>query len=200
MGKRSGSLLGRITKAEGCKWLYQFNLVTVERTYELYSPTSKDREQWVRLFSLLIEMYKNKITTQQMDPLQYESEHQLTTVAQSADSLQMQPYSSSTMMVTKEWAQSDAFSFENHQYAEVKLYFIFGQKSFVIVRSDQPDNQRKVKFRDLTSIQPLEFKSKQIKVNDTEFIVKMGLKLTADSVITLSFQVEYECIMWQNML
>lgn len=91
-------------------------------------------------------------------------------------------------MVTKEWAQGDAFLLDSTTYSEVKLYCIFGQKSLVIVKSEQPDNQRKVKFKDLLDIEPLEFRSKQIRVNETDFIVKMGLKLRTEPPITLCFQ------------
>ena len=38
---------------------------------ELYAPTRKDREQWIMIFKLIIEMNEANISTRDISPLVY---------------------------------------------------------------------------------------------------------------------------------
>ena len=72
---RSRSLLTRLGRKgddEVCQWNYNFVLETIERNMELYAPTRKDRDNWVRMFKLIIDMNKQQIGTSTMSPFVYE--------------------------------------------------------------------------------------------------------------------------------
>lgn len=46
-----------------CPWLFQFNLITTERTYELYAPNRTDRDYWLRIFNIIIQINQIGLTT-----------------------------------------------------------------------------------------------------------------------------------------
>ena len=49
-----------------------FNLEMADRNMELYAPTRQDRDAWVRVLNLIIEMNREGITTESMSPFVYE--------------------------------------------------------------------------------------------------------------------------------
>ena len=57
---------------EACQWNYMFNLEMADRNMELYAPTRQDRDAWVRVLNLIIEMNREGITTESMSPFVYE--------------------------------------------------------------------------------------------------------------------------------
>ena len=72
---RSRSLLEKIGRKgvdETCQWNYMFVLEMADRNMELYAPTRQDRDAWVRVLSLIIEMNREGITTEEMSPFVYE--------------------------------------------------------------------------------------------------------------------------------
>ena len=44
----------------------------VDRNMELYAPTRQDRDGWLRVFNLIINMNKDGISTETMSPFVYE--------------------------------------------------------------------------------------------------------------------------------
>ena len=47
-------------------------LETVDRNMELYAPTRMDRDKWVKMFKLIVEMNQNHISTTTMSPFVYD--------------------------------------------------------------------------------------------------------------------------------
>jgi hypothetical protein len=56
--QRSQSILKRMSTSETrrCMWNFGFSLELVERTYELYAPTRKERDKWVLVLGAIAEM------------------------------------------------------------------------------------------------------------------------------------------------
>ena len=69
-------MLSKLSRRKGddetCPWNYCFILETMDRTMELYAPTRKDREKWVHMFNMIIDMNKQNIGTSTMSPFVYE--------------------------------------------------------------------------------------------------------------------------------
>ena len=61
--KRSRSFFRRVMHKEmqHCSWNFAFKLGFVDKEYELYAPTRKDREQWVKVLGTLAEMNRQGI-------------------------------------------------------------------------------------------------------------------------------------------
>ena len=49
-----------------------FVLEMVDRNMELYAPTRQDRDGWLRVLNLIIEMNQGDISTETMSPFVYE--------------------------------------------------------------------------------------------------------------------------------
>ena len=56
---------------EMCVWNFCFDLNLGVEKLELYSPTRVDRDKWVWIFNLLIQMNHRKISTRQMTPWEF---------------------------------------------------------------------------------------------------------------------------------
>ena len=72
---RSRSLLaklGRMDDDEVCIWNYGFVLETVDRSMELFAPTRKDRDKWIHVLNLIVDMNHNNFGTSSMSPFVYE--------------------------------------------------------------------------------------------------------------------------------
>ena len=54
---------------ETCAWNFNFILELSDRNMELFAPTRQDREKWVMIFNLIIEMNEKLISTKLMSPL-----------------------------------------------------------------------------------------------------------------------------------
>ena len=56
--KRSKSWLSKLRKDddEKCTWNFNFLLELNDRSMELFAPTRQDREKWMMIFNLIIEM------------------------------------------------------------------------------------------------------------------------------------------------
>lgn len=55
-----------------CPWMFPFTLVTSSRTYELSAAIRSDREHWLRIFKIIIEMNKVGLSTKDVNPLVFE--------------------------------------------------------------------------------------------------------------------------------
>ena len=51
-----------------CSWLFGFRLGTEKRDYDLYSPTRSDMQHWIKIFNLIIQMYRDGRNTTMMTP------------------------------------------------------------------------------------------------------------------------------------
>ena len=75
--KRSNSLMNKIfgtddEKKAKCTWLYEFILVTVDRTYVFRAPSREIRQYWHRIFSIIVEMNKEVVATNFMNPFDFD--------------------------------------------------------------------------------------------------------------------------------
>ena len=74
--KRSNSFLGRLfskdDNKDSCAWLYEFSIEMAKRTYEFRSATKEDRAHWVRIFQIIVEMNKEHVTTNFMNPFDFD--------------------------------------------------------------------------------------------------------------------------------
>ena len=52
-------------------WKFSFEIILTDRSFELYSPTRVEREKWVHVFKLLLEMQKKSISTRSVSPFGY---------------------------------------------------------------------------------------------------------------------------------
>ena len=70
---RSSSMLRKMsaTRATLCKWTFGFTLEFPEKTYELYSPTRRERDKWVEVLSAIAEMNMKSIRLEAMSPFDY---------------------------------------------------------------------------------------------------------------------------------
>ena len=60
----------RADAEEICKWNFSFELELTDRTLELYAPTRIDREKWVMMFKIIVEMNDRMIKpTNTLTPL-----------------------------------------------------------------------------------------------------------------------------------
>ena len=71
--KRSKSWLAKLRKDddETCAWNFNFELDFSDRSMELFAPTRQDREKWMMIFNLIIEMNEKLISTKLITPLSY---------------------------------------------------------------------------------------------------------------------------------
>ena len=77
--QRKKSILRKVMKdkIKTCQWNFAFQITFKDKTYELYAPTRKDREQWVEAFQTIAEMNKKGIKLQTMKPFDYVRNKQL---------------------------------------------------------------------------------------------------------------------------
>ena len=75
--KRSRSVFEKFGPDKECPWMFGLRIETKQRMYELYAPTRKDLNHWIRIFNLIIEMNRLGILKRQYTPLMYERDKQL---------------------------------------------------------------------------------------------------------------------------
>ena len=59
------------SKTQECPWMFGFELKCKNRTYELHAPNRKDLNHWLRLFTLVIQMSRERTT---LGPLAFEAQ------------------------------------------------------------------------------------------------------------------------------
>ena len=76
--KRSNSWLSKLRKddEETCPWNFNFQLETSDRSMELFAPTRQDRDKWMMIFNLIIEMNEKLISTKLITPLSYKKQQE----------------------------------------------------------------------------------------------------------------------------
>lgn len=67
----SRSLLRIGSAVTHCKWNFGFELEFNDRTYELYSPTRKERDWWVQVLGAIAEMNFKSIQLSSQTPIEY---------------------------------------------------------------------------------------------------------------------------------
>ena len=75
--KRSNSLMNRLFGANPdqkpeCVWQFEFILVTVGRTYVFRAPSKEVRQHWYRIFNIIVEMNKENVATNFMNPFDFD--------------------------------------------------------------------------------------------------------------------------------
>lgn len=71
-GKRSQSVTTK-SKGSKCPWLFEFRLETTDRSFNLFAPTRLDRDHWVKIFSILVDMNKASVSTKEINPFEFDS-------------------------------------------------------------------------------------------------------------------------------
>ena len=67
----SKSLLRSIHVVTHSKWNFGFQLEFPEKTYELYTPTRKERDKWVQILAAIAQMNRLSVALDSMTPLEY---------------------------------------------------------------------------------------------------------------------------------
>ena len=57
-----------------CKWFFEFKLKTNTREYTFRAPSKEQRDLWIRIFKLLIEMNKKSISASNLNPFAFEEQ------------------------------------------------------------------------------------------------------------------------------
>jgi hypothetical protein len=91
--KRSSSFLGRLfsgsNNEEGsCPWLYEFKLITNDKTFTLRCANKDDRAHWFRIFRIILEMNAEQVSPSFFNPFDFEAKQKEITRAQAKEKQQ----------------------------------------------------------------------------------------------------------------
>jgi len=59
---------------DSCKWQFEFQLKTNERSFVLRCANRQDRDHWVRVFNLIVSMNAKRLTSDKLNPFTFEAQ------------------------------------------------------------------------------------------------------------------------------